>query len=413
MPSVMQSVLGIVTFISLFVLLSENRSKISFKKVTIGLLLQLGLGVLFLHTPGSVEAFSLINEILISLQEATLSGTQFLFGYLAGGPTPFENKSPENNMIIAIQILPLIIVIGGISAVLFHWNILPRTIKLFSIVIGKAFGISGSLSFGASASLFLGTIETPLVIKPNLKDLSRSELFALISVSMATVAGTVMAIYASLLGDILEDPVALLVTASFMSVPAALLLSQVWIPDPATDKIAEKKVEYISPYESAGSALMEGSLEASRAVFHIIVAIIVLITLVNAANAGLSYLSADLTIQTIAGKILRPVMWLTGISWQDAELAGNLMGTKIALNEFVSFLELAQLPENALSVHSKTILSYCMCGFANLGSVGIIIGGLGALIPERKQEVSELTLKSLLVGNAATLMTGCVANLLT
>ncbi|NRA66547.1 MAG: nucleoside:proton symporter [Pseudobacteriovorax sp.] len=406
-----QSLFGLLIFFGFVFLLSERKRAVPWKVVGIGLVLQVVGALSLLYIPGMSSIFRFLNDGVVALNAATLEATQFMFGYLAGGAAPFAVENAANNFLVAFQILPLIIVIGSLSALLFHLGVIPKMIELFSLILEKTLGVSGALGFGASASIFLGTIEAPLAIKPHIAKLSRSELFALICASMATVAGTVMALYASILSQVFEDSMAMLIIASLMSVPAAIILAQIWIPPESGEK--PKVNKYRSPYSSSLMAVLEGTLDATRMIVQITVIIIVLFAFVNLVNRGLSLAGPDLTIQWLLGSALRPVMWLTGIPWSETITAGQLMATKIVLNEFVAYLSLSQVEPGLLSDHSKVVLTYSMCGFASITSVGIVVGGLSYINPERKSEIATLGLKSLLVGNLATLTTGALINLIT
>lgn len=407
----MIGLLGVFVFIILAWIFSEKRNEIVWPFVFKALLIQLVIAVLFLKVPIIANAISKLNNIVILLQEVTDKASTFLFGYLAGGPTPFDMIHPENNFIVIIRVLPLILVISALSAVLFHWRILPAVIRAFAFFLKKSLGISGPLGLGGASTIFLGTIEAPLIVKPYLKDLSRADLFALITCSMATVSGTVMVLYASILEKTIPNAMMHLLIASLVSVPAALLFARILVPATSKKPDVTNEAELKSPYDGTVDALLKGISEGMNMVLGIIGVILVFFALIYLFNKGLAVISPTLSLELILGFILRPIMWLIGISWDDAEIAAKLMGTKIVLNEFVAFLELSK-QQFSISENSRLILTYALCGFANFASAGIIIGGLTTILPERSKEIASLTFKSLLSGNLATLMTAAIVSLL-
>ena len=403
-----QSVIGIVVFVAVVVLLSRSRARISYKFIATGLAMQFVLAILLLKAPIVTDALVAVNRVVILLQQVTLQATQFMFGYLAGGPPPFEISQPDNNFIVAVQILPLILVVGALSALLFHFRILTFVVSLFSKLLRKSFGISGALGFGSASTVFLGTIEAPLIIRPYLSKLSASELLALITCSMATIAGTVIILYSSVLESSLPNALAHMLTASLISVPAALMLSHIFLPgDPAAQLTFELRQSDRTWIE----VLMDSIKEGVQMIISIIAIITVLFAFVYLFDALLALIHPTLSTGFLLGQLLRPVMWLLGFDWASAKTAASLMGTKIVLNEFVSYLQLSNI--DSFTTRQVMVLAYAMCGFANFGSCGIIIAGLTALVPERRQEIVRFTFYSLLLGNIATLMTGCVVSIVT
>lgn len=405
----LQSLFGIFVFIGIAALFSKQRKEISWKFVSVALLLQFIAAFVFLKISFFTDAFSILNKGVILIQNVTDRSSQFLFGYLAGGQTPFEAIAPENGFIVVFRVLPLIVVVSAISALLFHWRIIPFVVGLLGRALQKTLGLSGDLSLGSAATVFFGTIEAPLLIRSYLSNMSRSDLFALISCSMATVSGTVMVLYSSVLGSVVPNPLTHLLVASIMSVPAALLLARVIIPQGASASDDKTIYKIKSPYSGSFDAITKGIQEGMGMVLGIIGTILVFFALIYLVNEMLGALSPTLSLEGIIGTVLRPLLWLTGISWEESQIAGKLMGTKIILNEFVAYLELSK-SSTMLSEHSRFLLSYALCGFANLGSVGIIVGGLSSILPERRAELSSLTILSLLSGNLATLMTASVVN---
>lgn len=415
----LQAFLGIAVFLGICFVMSEGRERISWRFLISGIVLQFLLAALMLYVP-FVRGFLLsVNQVVSTLETVAKNSTQFLFGYLAGGKTPFDVADPSANFVLAFQVLPLLLLIGALSSLLTHWGVLPLLIKGFSKLLNKALGVSGPLAFGASATVFLGIVEAPLLVKPYLARMSRSELFAIICAGMATIAGTVMVVYASVLKSVLPDPITHLLVASIVSVPAALVLAHTLIPEASPAGPASHTAEKLNPssdevevelpaYGTSLGAMMAGTQAAVEMIVNIVAVIIVLLSLVQLVNIGLGALYPGLSIQQLMGYLLAPLLWLTGMSWAEAIVGAPFMATKIALNEFVAYLDFSKLDPSAMSERSRTILSYALCGFANFGSAGIVVGGMSSIIPERRDELVALTLKSLVVGNLAALMTGAV-----
>jgi CNT family concentrative nucleoside transporter len=340
------------------------------------------------------------------LQRSTDKAAQFMLGYLAGGPAPFEATAPENSFIIAFQVLPLVLVISALSALLFHFGVLTWVVSLFSRFLRKTFNVSGPLAFGAASTVFLGTIEAPLIIRPYLSRLSKAELLALIVCSMSTIAGTVIVLYASVLERFLPNALTHLLTASIISVPAALMLSHVFMPTgPSNDtsfRLEKSNKTWVEVF-------LDSIHDGVKMIISIAAIIIVLFAFIHLIDAFLGVFNSSLSVGFLLSQALRPIMWLVGFDWDKARVAADLMGKKIVLNEFVSYLKLSGISD--FTDREKLISVYSMCGFANFASCGIIIAGLTTIIPDRRKEVVELTAISLLLGNLTTLMTGSMVNL--
>ena len=411
--NILQSLLGIVVFIGIAWLLSEDRDKFPRRVVLAGLALQILFAILLLKIPVFKELFLLLNDILLSLEKATTAGTSFVFGYLGGGQLPFKVSDPSASFILAFRALPLILVISALSALLFYWRILPWVVKGFAWALEKTMGIGGALGLGAASNIFIGMVEAPLLIRPYLSQMSRAELFALMTTGMATIAGTMMVLYASILSSISTDAMGHILTASIISAPAALMLSLIMVPGTNT---TTSHVDIPSPADSAMDAITRGTLDGVKLLLNIIGMLIVLVALVSLVNMFLGLLpqfdGKAITLQRLLGLVMAPIVWLMGIPWTEANTAGALMGVKTVLNEFIAYMQLTHLAPGALSDRSKIIMIYALCGFANFGSLGIMIGGLSTLIPERRNEIVRLGMKSIVAGTLATMMTGAVVGLL-
>lgn len=409
-----QSAFGLLVLAALGWLLSENRRAVRWKPVAAGLGLQVGLAALLLKLPGSKAVFLTLNRVILALEQATTAGTSFVFGYLGGARLPFSPTDPGAGFVLAFRALPLILVMSALSALLFHWRVLPLVVRGFSWLLRRALGIGGALGVAAAANVFVGMVEAPLLVRPYLRDLTRSELFAVMTCGMATIAGTVLVLYASILKAVIPDVVGHILTASLISAPAAITVAKLMVPDAGTATGGDLAPP--RPYAGAMDAVTKGTTEGIPLLLNIVALLVVLVALVSLANQALGLLppvaGEPVTLQRLLGLLMAPLVWLTGIPWAEAPVAGSLMGTKTVLNELLAYLDLAALPPDALSPRSRLIMTYCLCGFANFGSLGIMIGGLGAMVPERRPEIVSLGLRSIVSGTLATCMTGAVVGLL-
>lgn len=401
--------LGIGSLFLFLFLVSETREKFPWKLIGIALVSQVIAALVLLKVDFIQTALANLNLAVRTLEDVSTRASSFMFGYLAGGPAPFASIKPESEFIVAFRVLPLIMVVSAISAILYHWRVLPFIISLLARVLVKLFKIPGSLGFGTASCFFLGTIEAPLLIRPYLSKLHRSDFFTLLTCTMATISGSVMVLYAGVIGKTVDNALPHMLTASLISLPAAIAIAKAWIPH--TTVTNSEQLELDSPYQNTMEAIIQGSLDGLDMILKISGIIIVLFALVYLSNHLLSLLPFEgLTIERILGLLLAPIMWLIGIPWEEAAIAGELMGSKIVLNEFVAYLKMAEI--NGLSDRSHLIMTYALCGFANFASVGIVIGGFSTLIPERKSEIIELCSRSLISGNLATLLTGAVVSVI-
>jgi CNT family concentrative nucleoside transporter len=405
-----QALLGLIAFTGIAWLLSEDRRRVRYTIILSGVTVQLCIAGILLYVPFFKKFFLLLNNVVLSLEAATRAGTSFVFGYVGGGTPPFPLQGTGSNFILAFQALPLVLVIGALSALLFYWRILPYIVRAFSLLLQKTMNIGGALGLGASTTIFLGMVEAPLVIKPYLKNMTRSELFSLMTVGMACIAGTVMVLYATILKDVIPDPLGHILVASFIHVAAAITIARVMVPESG-----EETSGSFIPRRTATSsmdAVVKGTMDGLHLLLNIIAMLVVMVALVHLANLLTGLLpdvgGRPLTLQRILGTIMAPVVWLFGIPWAEAQTAGYLMGTKTILNELLAFLEMAKLPQGALDPRSRLIMTYALASFANFGSLGILIGGLGSLAPERRDEIVGLSMKALVAGTFATCMTGAV-----
>lgn len=411
----LRSAAGMILLAGLAWLFSENRRAVRWQTVAAGLGLQVVLGVLLIRNPASAGFFLLLNRMVLLLGEATRAGVAFVFGYLATDEPPFAAGRPGNYFLLAFQGLPLVLVVSALSALLFYWRILPLLVRAFSWLLQKTLRVSGCEGLSAAANVFVGMIEAPLFIRPYLSRMTRSELFCVMACGMATVAGTMMVLYAHFLAPAL-GPAALghILAASIISAPAAIVIARILVPetDPAA-QAATDRIEIRSEARGSVDALVRGTADGVRILIQIIAVLIVAIALIHLLDSALGLLPAvggePLRLQRVLGWGMAPVVWLIGIPWPEAVPAGGLMGIKTIANEMLAYLA---LPDAGFCDRTNLMMTYALCGFANFGSLGILIGGLGAMVPERRAEIAALGLKSIVAGTLATLMTGAVAGIL-
>jgi len=410
MASALQPLTGIVALTLVAILFSEDRRANKFRLIATGVGIQFLFALLLLKIPFIKETVALINQGVLALQKASEAGTSLVFGYLGGAPLPFQESQPGAAYVLAFQALPLALFISAFAALLYHWRILPKIVGIFSWLLGKTLKMDGATSFAVSANIFVGMVEAPLLIRPYLAQLSRSDLFVVMASGMSCIAGTVLVIYASVLSQIVPDAASHLLISSVVSAPAVVMLARLMIPQsPAT---AHTAFQATSAYGSTMDAITTGTSDGVRLVVNIAAMLVVLVALVALANSALALLphvaGAPLTLQRLLGVPMQPIVWMLGIPWAETGVAGQLLGTKIALNEMIAYFDLAKLPEGALSARSQLIMTYVLCGFANFGSLGIVIGGLGAMAPARRPEIIALGLRSILIGAMATCMSAAV-----
>ena len=395
-------------------LISERRGAVGWRSVGAGMVLTLALGVVLLKVP-PVSGFILNLNILVSaLEKATQDGTSFVFGYLGGGPLPFEENQPGASFILAFRALPLVLVVSALSSLLFYWRILPWVVRAFSFILTRAMGVGGAVGLSAAANVFVGMVEAPLFVRPYIRSMTRSELFVMMTCGMATIAGTVMVLYASVLGKVIPDVLGHLLIASIISTPAAIAVALLMVPPDGPP--TEGDLAPPNDARSAMDAVTKGTVDGVALLINIIAMLVVLVALVALANQILALLpeagGEPVTLQRLLGYVMAPLVWLMGIPWAEAPTAGALMGTKTVLNEFIAYLDLANLPISALSNRSELIMTYALCGFANFGSLGIMLGGLATMAPERRDEIVSLGGKTIVSGTLATLITGSVVGIL-
>jgi len=412
----LQSALGVFAILAFAWAISEDRRAVPWRPVIVGLAITFALALLMLKVPQAKIAFVWINDAVDSLAAATRAGTAFVFGYVGGGPLPFELKNPGSEFVLGFQALPVVLIISVLSSLLFYWRIMPPIVRAFSWALEKTLDVGGAAGLSTAASTFVGNVEAPLFIRPYLASLSRSEMFIVMTGGMARIAGTVFVLYATILGPYIPDAAGHIVVASVLGAPAAIFISLLMVPDPQEKHTGGKLDDVARSANSTMDAIVKGTGSGLELLLNIVAMLIVFVALVYLANAILGLLpdvlGAPLTMQRVLGWIMAPVCWLIGIPWSQAVTAGGLMGIKTVLNEFVAYLQLAALPPGTLDPRSQLIMLYAMCGFANFGSLGIMIAGLTVMCPEKRDEVVSLGLKSIVSGTLTTCLLGAIVGVL-
>lgn len=408
-----QSAVGIAGLVAIAWALSEQRRLVSWRIIAAGLIVQFLLALLLLKFPPSQALFLGLTRLVDAVQAATIAGTSFVFGYVGGGRSPFAVTDPGAGFVLAFQALPLVLLMSALSALLYHWRILPLVVKAFSLLLERSMGLGGAVGVSSAANAFVGMVEAPLLIRPYLARLSRGELFVVMTGGMATIAGTMMVLYATFLAGVIPDPIGHLLTASLISVPAAIMVAKIMIPD---DTRTGGQDDQPMVYAGSMDAVVRGTADGVGLLINIIAMLIVLVALVALANGLLALLpeiaGAPVTLQRLMGLVMAPIVWLMGIPAAEMMTAGALMGTKTVLNELLAYVDLAHLPPGALSERSRVIMTYGLCGFANFGSLGIMIAGLATMAPQRRDDIVALGGRSIISGTLASCLTGAVVGIL-
>src|SRR4051794_17615321 len=426
----LQSALGIFALLLIALVLSENRRAASLRQAAIGLVATFVTAIVLLKVPVVARAFGAINEAVGAISAASRAGSSFVFGYIGGGPLPFDLKVPGADFILAFQALPIVLVMSVLTTLLFYWRVLPPVVRGMAWLLERTLGVGGAVGLSTAANIFLGMVEAPLFVRPYLAQMTRSELFLVMTGGMAGIAGTVLVLYATLLAPLIPDAAAHFVIASVLGAPAAILISLIMVPETSDKRtgaalgdprvaLSDPRVALSDPDMHASStmdAIVKGTVAGLELLLNIVAMLIVLVALVYLANAVLGLLpdvgGTRVSLQRILGYAMAPVCWLMGLPWPQAITAGGLMGIKTVLNELIAYLELSKLGADALDPRSRLIMLYAMCGFANFGSLGIMIGGLGTMAPERRAEINALGLKAIVSGQLGEGFVGAVVGVL-
>ena len=412
----LQSAFGIFALLALAWLFGENRRAVSLRQAAIGPFVTLVTAIVLIKVPLVSRAFGAINDAVGAIASASRAGTSFVFGYLGGGALPYDLKAPGADFILAFQALPIVLVMSVLTTLLFYWRVLPPVVRGMAWLLERTLGIGGAVGLSTAANIFLGMVEAPLFIRPYLAKLTRSELFLVMTGGMAGIAGTVLVLYATLLAPLIPDAAAHFVIASVLGAPAAILVSLIMVPETGDRHTGGALIDPQMHASSTMDAIVKGTTAGLELLLNIIAMLIVLVALVYLANALLSLLpnagGSAITLQRMLGYVMAPVCWLMGLPWTQAITAGSLMGAKTVLNELIAYVDLSKLGVEALDARSRLIMLYAMCGFANFGSLGIMVGGLGTMAPERRDEINSLGLKSIVSGTLTTCLMGAIVGVL-
>ncbi len=413
MIALLQPFIGYAAFLALAWLMSENKRGVPWRTVFGGVALQVALAAVLLKSSVVRAAFVSLNDAMLAVEAATRAGTSMVFGFLGGAPLPYAETAAGASFVLAFRALPVVLVMSALSALLFHWRVLPLLVRLMSALLEKVLGVGGAVGLSTAANVFVGMVEAPLLVKPYLARVSRGELFIILSAGMAGVAGTVMALYAGILSQQVPGALGHILAASFISAPAAIAFAALMVPPEGAPTGRDATLPQADT--SSIDAITRGTSEGLALLLNIVAMLIVLVALVALANqllALLPHTGAPWSLQGLLGLVMAPLAWLAGVPWDQAGTAGALLGTKVVLNELIAYIDLAALPPEALSPNSRIIMTYALCGFANLGSLGIMIGGIATMLPERRAEIIELGPRTLVAGTLATLSCGCVVGVL-
>lgn len=408
----LQAVLGILVFLLIALMFSENKKKaLAWKLIVTCISLQLFIAFILQGSSWLQSILLGLNKGVLLIDAATQKGSSFMFGYLAGGDVPFVIQEGKSSFIIAFSVLPIVMVVSALSRVLFHWGILQKIIHGLSLSIEKILKIDALSCFAVASSFFFGIIETPLLLRHYLLKMSRAQLFIMFTACMSTISGTVMVLYANVLQNIVDNPTGHIITASLMSLPAAIMFALIMVPYEETEEKENPDIKIEITTNSTLEALVEGCIEGIHMVFYIVAVIVTFFACIHIINSGLSVLSIvgiKTSLEHILAAVFYPLCWLMGIPWSECWQAALLMANKLLLNEFVAFTQMASLSANSLSQTSYVILTYALCGFANMGSLGILTAGLAQIFADQKHKVLSLAPKSIVAGTLSTMTTGAV-----
>lgn len=411
----MQGGLGIVVLLGIAWVLGERRRQVRALQVLGGIGAQLVLAWLLLNVQAISNALATLNYVVYAIEEATKAGTSLIFGFLGGDDVPFVFASDTGPplVIFAFRVLPQILLFSVLVAVLWYWRILPWVIRGFAWALRKTLGLGGAVGVAAASSVFLGMVESPLVIRAYLKQLTRSEFFVVITCGMSTVAGSIMALYATVLAPVIDNALGHVLIASVVNVVGAIVVARIMVPEEG--RVSGGDLVDALKYESTMDAVSRGTMDGLRLIANVASMVIVLVSLVALVNLMLGVIQVSgepLKLERVLGWALAPVAWMMGVPWAEATGAGTLLGTKVVLNEFIAYLQFAQSGEQ-FSASTRVILTYALCGFANFGSLGILIGGISVLVPERRGELLRLGPRAILSGTLVACLTGTIAGLVT
>jgi CNT family concentrative nucleoside transporter len=403
-----RSLFGVLVILGIAWLFSAAKARVPWRIVAIGVGLEIAIAAAMFALPPLRAILAAASSAIDALLAATLEGARFVYGHLAGGPAPFAITDPNSQTVLAFGALQLIIVISALSAILWRWGVLGLACKGLGFVLRRTMGLNGPLALSTAANIFLGMVEAPLVIRPYLGRMSRSDLFVIMTTGLATIAGTVMAIYATFLKSTQPDAAGHILVASFMAAPGSIVIARMMQPQEAGEAdLADQEAPKL--YRSTMDAFAKGVADGVQLLIAVVAMLLAAVAIVALGNMILAAIlppvgGAEVTIGRILGWLFAPLMWLIGVPWHDALPAGELMGTKTALNEFLAYLDLGSRPAGFMEPRTRLMLVYGLCGFSNFASLAIMIGGLSALCPERRDDFADLGFRSLIAGTLTTLL---------
>ncbi|MFN7178937.1 NupC/NupG family nucleoside CNT transporter [Hyphomonas sp.] len=409
-----RALIGIVLIYAVCWALSEKKKLLPWKIILGATALQFAFALVLFGIPVVRDVLFQANNVVSGLQDATRAGTNFVFGYVGNNQAASELMGSSAPPLFFFQILPIIIVVAALSAMLWHWRILRWITNGFAAVFRRTMGLGGATSLAVSANVFMGMTEAPVLIRPYIKGMTRSELLIMMTAGFATIAGSVLVVYGAFLDGKMANPLAQLLTASIMAAPAAVAVALTMIPEttPADQRAQNPDFNYASTMD----AFSTGATDGLKIVFNIATMLIAALALLWLVNAGLGafpdVFGAPLSIERILGWIFAPLMYMIGVPWAEASQSGSLMGVKTVLTEFVAFIQLAEVPVEAMDPRTRIITAHAICGFANFGSMGILIGGLSIVEPDRREDFLSLAWRTLLAGTLATCLSGAVVGAL-
>jgi concentrative nucleoside transporter, CNT family len=411
----LQSAIGLVALRLIAWLLSDNRKIVPWRFVAIGTAAQIVLAVIFLELPFATTVFDQLNHAVFAVQKATEAGSSFVFGFLGGGPLPYEETRAGASIVFAFRFLPLVIVVSALAALLTYWRVLPAIVRGFAWLFERLMGIGGAVAVSSAANIFLGMIESPILVRPYIKDLTRSELFTVMCVGLGGVAGTVLILYATMLAHTIPNAAGHLLIASIITVPGSIVIARIMIPEVSAP--TPGKVVLDQDVHGTIEAIMQGTKQGLELFLNIVATLLVFVALVYVLDALLGLLptvfGSELTLERMVGWIFAPIAWLVGVPWSDAHTVGSLLGTKTVFNELLAYRELAGFPAGMLGERSRLLATYALCGFANFGSVGILVAALATMAPSRRAEIAKLGMRALVGGTLATCGTAAIVGMLT
>jgi CNT family concentrative nucleoside transporter len=408
-----QGIVGVITLLLIAWLFSERRRRVPWRFVALGMLIQLLLAIVFLKLPFTATLFAAINRGVLAVQAASQAGSRFVFGFLGGGPAPYAPSGTGSDVVLAFRFLPLIMVVSALAALLTYWRILPAVVRGLAWLVERLLGVGGAVALCSVATPFLGMIESSILIRPYVARLTRSELTMVMCVGLATIAGTVLVLYATMLAAVIPSSAAHLLIASVISLPAAMVIARILVPEDAAP--TPGKLALRGDVHGTFDALTQGTRQGLELFLNIVAVLLVFVALIHLLDSVLGLLPSSggrLTLERIMGVGFAPIGWLIGIPWREAPRVGALLGTKTVLNELIAYRELSALGEGALSERSRLIATYALCGFANFGSVGILVTGLSTMAPARRAEIARLGPRALIGGTLATCITAAIVGIL-